>query len=304
VPLTSERECVRGCKTRGAHYGACPWYGVDDASIAERLALPGAPRECTGCAGAPTAAESAVCDRCARGFRRMLVDGPDLLGRLRSLADPRSALVYEDAAQRGGSTSTEAPAPVPADLLDAIVALERLFLVTSSDAAEAFEQARYGANVILHDLDTGLLNDHAWVLALAGQVLDRHEPDGDGVRDAWSVADAHARWGVVRRERPTLVVASPSPALRPVPEYDEDTASPVTEWGAESLIVRDQAAQLAGSLRTLQRWEKAGEIAPEGAIWTAGKRTTIYRRATVIAVREQMKERAGRGLSEPTAEAA
>ncbi|MEV7874504.1 hypothetical protein [Microbacterium sp. NPDC089188] len=212
---------------------------------------------------------------------------------MRSLIDPTSAIVYEDRARRTGSASPEAPAPASADLIDASEALQKGLWRWSpsggwprSDAAEAFDDAEAAAAGIRAHLDAWL-SDEDDVVSLNALLLERHPADDDGVRVAWSVQDALDKWGAERREQPVEGAVTASRALRPDRVFDESTARPIAEAG-DPLLGGKQAADVAGSLRTLQRWRKDGEIEPERTTYVAGRATPLYRRSALLAVKERM----------------
>lgn len=97
----------------GEHYAACRFSGPDYVG----------PFPCDGCAPRECRDGSLVCDRCFGRMRALLADGPDLIGRVRSLADPMKA-TPTDKAPGGRSSATEPPAPIDADLIDALAVLE------------------------------------------------------------------------------------------------------------------------------------------------------------------------------------
>lgn len=255
----SDRVCVRGCVQPNVHYAACArsgpeWQAKSDA--------------CTGCAPAKCRDGSMICDRCFGRLRRLIGDIPDLLARLRSIADPSKATPTDQV--RTPSTLIEAPAPVGDDLLDAIHAVERAAWLTELDLLNAQN------------------NEHD-ILDLWDYLTIRHAPE-DGIRSAWSVQDAIDRWGVERRD----------PNAKPY-EAEADRAEirePVTEWG-DPIIGREHAEALAGSPSTLRRWIKSEEITPVGTIWIAGIRTRLFRRSEVIATRDRMRGQQQAGQYKP-----
>ncbi|PRB09236.1 hypothetical protein CQ047_11180 [Microbacterium sp. MYb72] len=202
-------------------------------------------------------------------MRALLADGPDLLGRICSLADPMKA-TPTDKAPGGRSSSVEAPAPVDADLLDAIAALEQLspwWHVTLSDYS----------------------NDLTVITWLGEVVLDVH-PEVAGERPAWSVADAMAKWGVERRTKG-------EPAWSPAEEIDpaRDAAVPIPEWG-DPIVGWADAVRIAGSDSTLRRWIKREEIDVAGTFVIAGIPVRQFRREELIATRERLSEKKAAGL--------
>lgn len=245
----ADRVCIRGCTQRDVHYATCEDYGK-----------PPEQSTCRGCAPRECREGSLICDRCFGRMRQLLADTRDLLGRLRAIADPAKATPLDQV--RVASSSVEPVAPVGADLLDAIHAVE-----------SAVEWAYVDLASVSNELRT---------IAWLGEILlDRHEPV-DGIRSAWSVQDAVDRWGVERRD-PNQVVW----------EDDDDRAEiieAVSEW-QNPIIGREDAEGLAGSASTLRRWIKSGDVVPEGEIWIAGIRTRLFRRAQILAVREKMSDR-------------
>lgn len=274
--------CILGCAQQGVHFADCMVYD------GREYAFP-----CDGCAAEPTVGGTLVCAKCRGRFRYVLGQAADLIGRMRSLIDPTSAIVYEDRARRTGSASPEAPAPASADLIDASEALQKGLWRWSpsggwprSDAAEAFDDAEAAAAGIRAHLDAWL-SDEDDVVSLNALLLERHPADDDGVRVAWSVQDALDKWGAERREQPVEGAVTASRALRPDRVFDESTARPIAEAG-DPLLGGKQAADVAGSLRTLQRWRKDGEIEPERTTYVAGRATPLYRRSALLAVKERM----------------
>ncbi|KAB1867321.1 hypothetical protein [Microbacterium algeriense] len=217
----SDRHCIRGCVRPGEHYAACQFSGPDYL---------GAFR-CDGCAPRECRDGSLICDRCFGRMRALLADGPDLIGRVRSLADPMKA-TPTDKAPGGRSSASEPPAPIDADLVDALAVLNRLepwWHVTLSDYS----------------------NDLEVITWLGEVVLDRH-PEIAGERDGWSVADAMAKWGVERR---TDVHVFPDED----PGHEPESA-PVREW-YDPLLTLEQAAKRAKvSQRQTRRWVEKDEL--------------------------------------------
>lgn len=269
----SDRVCIRGCKQRGVHYATCAWYGIDDAVAPAVAALPNAPERCHGCAPKPARDHALICDTCFYRLRTLVRDSDDLYGRLRSLADPMKA-TPTDKAPGGRAQQVEAPAPVDADLLDAL-----------NDIGHTLHDWGRHTDYQLEQALPDLVNDveHARVLGIG--FLDRN-PLVDGLRPFWSVQDAVDKWGVERRVKENL--------WEPEPDSDEVAfARPIVEWG-DPLLNRDDAAKVAGSLRTLQRWERKDLISPEGEIHMGGVRTRLYRRSAVARVRAEQEAKVGR----------
>jgi hypothetical protein len=220
--------------------------------------------KCRGCAPRECRDGSMICDRCFGRMRGLLSDARDLLGRLRAIADPSKATPLDQV--RVASSSVEPAAPVSADLLDAIGAVEQAVEWAYVDLAEH-----------TNDLDT--------VIYLSALILNRH-PETDGLRHAWSLQDAVDRWGVERVDH------------NPQPWEDDDerleVIEPVSEW-LNPIVGRDDAEGLAGSASTLRRWIKDGDVTPVGEVYIAGVRTRLFRRAELVACRERMQGRMNTG---------
>lgn len=268
----SDRVCIRGCTQLGVHYATCPDYGMQEAfDQARATGVPDVAYEptCRGCAPRECRDGSLICDRCFGRMRALLDDATDLLGRLRAIADPMKATVLDQVRVR--ASSVEPAAPVDADLLDAIAAVEVVISVWDS----------WGR-------DLAAMSNQADTIGWLGErVLDRHTPV-DGIRPDWSLRDAVDQWGVERRDRDQT------------PYEDDDREEIVTgaaEWGDE-LLGRADAETLAGSARTLRRWVKSGDIAPAGTIWIAGVRTTLFRRSELLATQERLSDRQRAGLAQ------
>lgn len=289
----SDRACVRGCTVPDVHYATCEDFGKTGAEATHC--------KTGGCAPAEARKGVLICDSCYGRVRGLLMNAPDLVGRMRSLADPTKAAVYDRI--RVSSSSEIASAPVPADLLDASRDVQATLAWwagyfgeptgrAKTDPVGAFEDAHRATLAVLADLDR-LANNHATLARLSEWVLDRHEPV-DGEREFWSIADAMAKFGPERRER------------KKREPYTDDLdrelyAEPIPEWG-DPLLSRDDAETLAGSTRTLQRWVKAGEIKPAGSIYIAGILTVLYRRSEILATQERMSTRKRSGLAQYTTE--
>ena len=84
----SERVCVRGCTQRGVHYAACEEQAKVEAAAAVGIVHVS---KCQGCAERPARDHALICDGCFYRLRSLIRDSGDLMGRLRSLADPRKA---------------------------------------------------------------------------------------------------------------------------------------------------------------------------------------------------------------------
>lgn len=257
----SNRYCVLGCVRRGEHYAACRFSGPDYEG-----AFP-----CTGCAPREAREGVLICAGCYGRSRRLLADFDDMMGRLDSLADPMKATPTDR--QPGGGSSTEKPAPVDADLLDAIRDVSRTAIAWATFTGrrtidEAFDD-------IANDLEDVTRWSEGWL---------NRTPEVDGIRAFWTVADAMAKWGPERRTKGE-------------PEWVDDVtaeeAVAVPEWG-DALLNRADAERIAGSPRTLQRWRKDELISPVGTGYIAGVRTVLFRRSDLLHVKERMAERVGR----------
>lgn len=189
----SDRYCIRGCTVRGEHFATCDRHGEnykgDDP--------------CTGCAQVDARDGVLICERCYRRLRRHLEDAADIVGHLRSIADPTKAAAFDRI--RVQSSSIEIPAPVAADLIDAsnditttlnawanhVAGEDRpgagLPAGAMADAAHAVVQL--AVDVILDGLDA-LANDSHQVGALCDGVMVVH----GGAPEVWTVADAAVRW--------------------------------------------------------------------------------------------------------------
>lgn len=267
----SDRVCIRGCLQRGVHFADCPWYGLTEQTAPTAVARP---NRCHGCAPKPARDHALICDTCFYRLRTLVRDSDDLYGRLRSLADPMKA-TPTDKAPGGRAQQVEPPAPVDADLLDAL-----------NDLGHTLHDWGRHTDYQLEQSLPDLVNDVEHVRVLGIGFLDRN-PLVDGIRPFWSVQDAVDKWGVERR------VKGEEP-WQPEPDSAEVAfARPIVEWG-DPLLNRDDAAKVAGSLRTLQRWERKDLISPEGEIHMGGVRTRLYRRSTVARVRAEQEAKVGR----------
>ncbi len=144
-----------------------------------------------------------LCERCYRRLRRHIEDAADIVGHLRSIADPTKAAAYDRI--RVQSSSVEIPAPVAADLIDASNDITTTLNMWANHVAgedrpgaglwagamadEAHAVVQLAADVILDDLDA-LANDSHQVEALWEGVCS---PNGDAP-EVWSIADAAMRW--------------------------------------------------------------------------------------------------------------
>lgn len=189
----SDRYCIRGCTVKGEHYAACA-HSVPDYS---------GPTVCTGCVQVEARDGVLLCERCYRRLRRHLEDAADIVGHLRSIADPTKATAYDRV--RVQSSSIEIPAPVAADLIDAsndITTTLNMWanhvagedrpgagLAAGAMADAAHDVVRLAVDVILDDLDH-LANDSHQIEALCDGVMIVN----GAAPDVWTVADAAVRW--------------------------------------------------------------------------------------------------------------
>lgn len=235
----SDRVCIRGCVQRGVHYATCAWYGIDESVAPTVAALPNTPKQCRGCAPRECRDGSLVCDRCFGRLRALVRDADDLMGRLASLADPMKA-TPTDKAPGGRSASVEPPAPVDADLADAM-----------NDIGHTLRDWDRHTDYQLEKALPDLVNNAEHVRVLGIGFLDRH-PTADGVREFWSVQDAVDKWGVERRTD-TFVY--------PDDDGEEVELQPVREWFDRLLTIQQAAKRAKVSQRQVQRWVEK-EILP------------------------------------------
>lgn len=264
----SDRVCIRGCVQRGVHYATCAWYGIDENVAPAVAALPNTPKQCKGCAPRECRDGSLICDRCFGRLRALVRDADDLMGRLRALADPMKA-TPTDKAPGGRSASVEPPAPVDADLADAMNDIGHTLRDWDLHTGHQLEKA-------LPDL----VNNAEHVRVLGIGFLDRH-PLVDGIREFWSVQDAVDKWGVERRTDTFIY-----------PDDDADAEVVVTsvpEW-KDRLLVKVEAEREAGSARTLRRWVKKGLIEPAGRLRYGDVVTPWYRYSDIVRIRQENRE--------------
>lgn len=196
----TDRTCARGCMARDVHYAACPSWTAE--------------ADCWGCVPVEAMPGAVVCERCYRRLRKHIDEAPDLVAHLRSIADPTKAVVFDRI--RVQSSRPDLPAPVAADLIDAADDIMRALrkwalrvqfgpfhpwraqgLEAGIDAADAYDDARGCADVILGSFDELAANDLD-VSALGAAFLDRsteREPS------TWTVADALTRWSLEEHPR-------------------------------------------------------------------------------------------------------
>lgn len=176
----------------------------------------------------------------------------------------------------------EAPAPIDADILDAISDVSRTLV----------SWGRFTGNRTIDEAFDDIANNRDDVLDFAEGWLDR-TPEVDGIRWFWTVADAMAKWGPERRTKGE-------------PEWVDDVtaeeAAAVPEWG-DALLNRADAERIVPG-RTLRRWVQQELVKPVGTSYVAGVRTTLFRRSELLRVKERMAERVGRPRGGSAQEAA
>lgn len=259
----SDRYCIRGCVRRGEHYAACQYSGPDYEG-----AFP-----CTGCAPREAREGVLICAGCYGRSRRLLADLDDMMGRLDSLADPMKATPTDK--EPGSSSSTEPPAPIDADLIDAIRDVSRTVVAW----------AEFTGRRTIDEAFDDIASDVEDMTRFAEGWLNRTQ-EVDGIRPFWTVADAMAKWGPERRTKNDSEW---------VDDVSGEEVEAIPEWG-DQLLNRDEAAREAGSGSTLRRWVQRELIAPVGTIYIAGRRTTLFRRSEIMRVKEHQsrRQRAGR----------
>lgn len=189
----SDRYCIRWCTARGSHLAACERRGEKDDG----------PDPCRGFAPVDAREGALICERCYRRLRRHLEDAADVVGHLRSIADPTKATAYHRV--RVQSSSIEILAPVAADLIDAsndITTTLNMWanhvsgedrpgagLAAGATADAAHGVVRLAADVILDDLDH-LANDSHQIEVLCDGVILVN----GATPEVWTVADAAMRW--------------------------------------------------------------------------------------------------------------
>jgi hypothetical protein len=208
--VTHERACIRGCTVKGEHFAACASYGIEDG-------------DCKGCKPVMARDGALICERCYRRLRRHIEDAPDLVGHIRSIADPMKSGWNMDRVNVS-SSRPDLPAPVAADLTDASYDVMKTLrdwaihvdpalstrrgLRAGADSADAFDDAETCAVAILAGYDHVVNTTE--VEQLADAVLQRHS----GEPEWWSIADALARYPLDDR---------PRYATRPCPSCDIKT---------------------------------------------------------------------------------
>lgn len=208
----TERACIRGCTVRDVHFATCEDFGktTDEGAT------------CKGCAPVVARQRALVCERCYRRIRRHLEDAADVLGHLRSIADPTKAAVYDKVMV--SSSRPELPAPVDAKVIDASNDIMRTMrewamhvdpsligrrgLAAGAPADVAWDEANDCAQALLEVFDD--LANRKEIADLA-EALMHH---GGREPEWWSVADALGQWPLTDR---------PGYAQRPCPNCDLKT---------------------------------------------------------------------------------
>ncbi|MER3389967.1 MAG: hypothetical protein RJQ01_08020 [Microcella sp.] len=141
-----------------------------------------------------------ICDRCYNRLRRRIEAAPELVGLLRSIADPLKATAY-DRTTVSGSTPEGTPAPVAADLLDASADIMHVIgggkLEPGAASDTAYSQALEAVQFVLSTFDA-LANDadavlEWWRLVMSHELEDHPE--------FWTITRALARWPLEDRAR-------------------------------------------------------------------------------------------------------
>lgn len=245
--------CIRGCTIRDEHYAACPDFGKTGAT-------------CWGCKPRPTRGATLVCDGCFKRFRRMLLDAPDLLGRLQSIAEQDKAVAFTPVKAKG--SPAESPVQIGSDLLDALTEISANLHdwsvhldahraapapTVGMSSTEVYAKSARDAGVVLSHLET-IVAVEGQLSRLAEAVIVMHQPDDQGAR-RWSVADAVARWGVERRDRHVFPSADAEAIIAGDP-------LPVREWYDPLITLKQAAAHVGVTERQVQKWVKADELPP------------------------------------------
>jgi predicted RNA-binding Zn-ribbon protein involved in translation (DUF1610 family) len=176
----SDRVCIRGCTIRGLHYATCPDFGRSDG-------------DCEGCAPVEARDGVLLCDRCYGRLRSKLETVPDLVGHLRSIADPLKAMQY-DRVMVQGSGSDAAPAPVSADLIDAaddiLHAIGAGSLEPGASSESAYRRAYFTIAYLLESFDT-IANDRDAALEWWRLVMSAELPENP---EYWTITRVLSRW--------------------------------------------------------------------------------------------------------------
>lgn len=279
--VTEERTCIRGCTVRDVHYATCPSFGTDEG-------------DCKGCAPRVARHGALICDRCYGRTRRLLAETPELIERIRSIADPTKAVVYS--AVRAAGARDEKHAPTPSDVLDATTQITSnmrdwaMYLdpgpfwnagSTPGVGPVRLPGVATTTRIIAEHLDE-LVNDRDQILRLSEAVLVNHSTTDEGVRETWSVADAAARWGLERRTKETDWVE----------DEIEELVTDIPEWDDPVITLADAAKKVRKNERALQRWVKNGDL--DLVARTRGPRGSQIawvRTSTVLRVNDDMESR-------------
>ena len=186
------------------HFAVCADFGDDG------------PGDCAACVPVtPTHEGTWICERCYRRATRALDDVADLVGAIRSKADPmKSGWNFDRLAV--SSSRVDLPAPVAADHIDASNDLVRGLrawallvqfgkghpwraepLEAGISAEDAYEDANGCAEVIADAFDR-LANDPGLIGHLVAFLCDPVIPDAPG---QWTVQAAAQKWPLEDRER-------------------------------------------------------------------------------------------------------
>lgn len=259
--MTDTRTCVRGCITfedsedgrrHPKHYASCVDFGHTEVTT------------CRGCVPREAADGALLCVGCIGRARRLLDDAPDLLARLRSIADPsKSGWNWDRDVIR--TSQPHAPAPIGDDLFDAIRTVEFAAWFFDRDASIYADEVKF-------------------VDKLGALVLDRHTPDHDGVREAWSVQDAVDRWGVESKDRHVFPGRLPNAPQGSYAAYDEQgEPMAIPELYDPFLDVKQAAARAGVTVRAVQKWVKEGRLIPVAKLRAGdGKVHTYFRASDVV----------------------
>lgn len=246
-----DRACIRGCVRRDVHFATCT-KSADGYDESDR---------CKGCAPKPCREGSLICDSCYGRMRSLLDDVRDLTGRLTAIADPLKAVVLDHVRIR--ASTTEPPAAVGADILDALKTLDAVY-----------EWAFVDLSTVTNDRDT--------MLWLCEHVLERHRPV-DGIRQAWSVQDAKDQWGVERESDPTTYV---------FPEEDGDEeAAAVHEWYDPLMTLKQASVRTKLTQRAVQKWVEKGILEPVAKLRENGQVVSYFRASAIDNAAKAMETR-------------
>ncbi len=213
-------------------------------------------------------------------------------------------MVY-NALRASSGKGAEAPAPTPADLIDASEDVMRSLrswavsvdprsgivggMPAGARSLAAYDHARSCANVILGDLDR-IANNADDVQRLAEAALVQHPVDEDGICPFWSIVDAVSRYRLAWPDAAHVVDADADEQIE---------VAAVAEW-RDRLITKDEAARAkyAGSERTLKRWREREGLVPARDHSGADGRVTRFRELEVLEIREDVRARVGRPRKE------